>query len=407
MGIKRKHVQGCSCCETAACFSYDDEFNDNSIGSWWTQASGAWTEMSAAIIRTSSSNAQLVYTDPVTAFTDKFAEQTSIGMDQQGRLIFSWVDSSNYWVAEGSIATLTALTYRATIKIIEIVSGTPTTHVTSTKDFFSAFTPVPIIHVCYRDGDVRAYTANSAIAGPDTAFAEHTVSPPAGSFGIGTGDQTGWTTPTQFNYWHLDVDTRAGYDSACTDCPDAADTGCYTEACCGRTLPGEGGNELPSTFNFEVLDYDCDCLDNISCSESVACINGIATLTLTYNGGSSSEWEGTGDVFCDCDQEALNPGCQSCETCELSRETFQLQCNGTGSCTDFTMHNIGTVGCSPSYVSARAGGSCDPFDMTFDVPIYGCNCSPPGQGCYTSGGEELCDAGGVCNCTLTVRVYES
>lgn len=183
--------------------------------------------------------------------------------------------------------------------------------------------------------------------------------------------------------------------SLASECADAA---CFSETCCDRPEPeSEEVDELPATLNSEITDYTCDCLDNISFTHGVACLTGIDGKPFAWQGTGTNEWRMQGDVLCDI-EDPSDPG-TSYESCELSHERFTLVCNSGGDCEDWMLTLDGTEGCTPVTVRPRPGYSCNPLDMTFDVPVDGCNCSPPG----TPG--DPTDPG-VCDCSITIRIYE-
>lgn len=461
----------CVCCEPAGeCFHVTDQITP-ALFSLWTDEAGTWSNVDTGGIadryETSDSFAQLIYRNSVPAFTDLWAILAdNPAVDQKVRVLFSWEDVDNYWFVESDVALEAANTYRANIRLGQVAAGVETILDADTTLEFSVFgSIVQSVRVCYRDGEVRAY-----LVGPTESTAvAYTTALPAGDFGVGTGDQTGWDTPTTFEYFELWVNTTGTYDVDCGVCDDieptsssevagtagvtmsataevsppvfsaaatgnagaamaasaevlppppptfdAAATGeaaavmaatatfvddCFSENCCDRPEPETGeANDLPATLNSEITDYTCDCLDNISFTHGVACLTGIDGKPFAWQGAGSNEWRMTGDIFCDIENPE-DPGV-SYESCEVSRETFILQCNTVGGCEDWFLYIDGAVGCTPTSIRPNPGYSCNPLDMTFVIPVQGCNCSPPG-----TPGDPM--GGGVCDCSITIRIYET
>lgn len=98
----------CSCCESCSIFT--DDFNradDTNLGSDWSEVSGSWA-ITSNTLRTSSTSAVCVHD------TGYGSAQMKVAVSLQGasgdflRVIFGYVDSSNYWFAEVKIGAGTA-----------------------------------------------------------------------------------------------------------------------------------------------------------------------------------------------------------------------------------------------------------------------------------------------------------
>lgn len=208
---------GISRCCCGDCFSYEDLFDDASIGGNWSQESGSWSE-SGGDIATTDDYAQLIYT-PTQDFTDKFSCVTNpptiagSGTSYKLRLIACWEDVNNYWFAECEYGYSTQ--YDETIRLGYVSGGSETILAEDTYSHSGA--AINVMALCYRDGYIRALLLN--FSGTVLAGVESAETLPGGEFGIGSGDLNSGVFLAEFQGWDLWVDTRSGYDANCGLCP--------------------------------------------------------------------------------------------------------------------------------------------------------------------------------------------
>jgi hypothetical protein len=143
----------------------------------------------------------------------------------------------------------------------------------------------------------------------------------------------------------------------------------------------EEPNKLPLALQSEITSYTCECLDLTSETHNVPCLEGIDDRDFVYDPDELDRptWKMQGNVLCDIDMV---------DACEVSSEGFSLRCDIEAP-DGWLLEMNGSAGCAFVAVSPEAGFSCDPFDMTFIIPVSGCTGANPTP------------------CEITFRIFET
>lgn len=210
MGIKKRYVPGCTCCE-AGCGSAIYGFSSLSA---WTQQAGTWTS-SGGNATTTDNNAILLLTDSPTWQSNFKLYIQSATSALNLKLYFGWEDSSNYWYAEvlgGGFGGST------TMKIVEVVASTPTTHLSVTLGGTSGFSSQ--WWVCYQNGFLSVHSGSFT---QKWYLIEATV--PSGQIGFGSSDTSCSVGQVQY-YWATSPSSvcRQCVNGQCCDGYDVPDS---------------------------------------------------------------------------------------------------------------------------------------------------------------------------------------
>lgn len=195
-------------CQSCCCSIFTDDFNradDTDLGADWSEVSGSWS-ITSNTLRTTSTSAVCVHDTGEGSARLRASVSLRGGTGDFLRVIFGYVDSSNYWFAEVKIGTSSA----GRLDIYQRSSGTNTLKVSRTTISIAADT-WHSCSVCYTtDGVISAalYPGGGGL---------HTVAFPASLstediVGVGTGSTA--SSSVQFDDF-----TASRVGDNCPECP--------------------------------------------------------------------------------------------------------------------------------------------------------------------------------------------
>ena len=318
MGIKKKHVPGCSCC---GCPSYTDNFNrtdSTSLGSDWSEVVGNWEIKTNQLYEPGTAGAITVYQNSVTS--NFMTVGITINNEVVGgiyRLYLSWKDSSNHLVVKYERTSSTT----GQLTLYSVIAGTTT--------------ELDTLTIAVTGYDPRGFSAcidNKIFiaAVDDDALCRVFADPVTITDGVYGGVGHGNIAETYFDDWSI-----AQSSNGTNGCPPCA----YCH--CGVVSQPK---HLIATYEGTGL---CDTLDGITCD-----------LYLEQCG---ADWVWAGDISGTC----------------LNLMDMELTCNGADVTTWLLTLNqkflVASNGCLPTTAYPAypdEGSTCDPLVLVFTFGPY-------------------------------------
>lgn len=314
MGIKKKHVPGCTCC---GCPAYTDDFtreDSTSLGANWTEVAGDWEIKSNQLYEPGNAGAIAIYQKSMSS--NWMTVGITINNEELGgiyRLYLSWKDSDNHLLVEyeRTSATEGQLTLYSVVGGIGTQLDTLTILVTgyNPRGFYACIDNTLFIASVEDDELCRVFVDSVIIADGTKG-------------GVGHGN----STETYFDDWAIAESSRGT-----NGCPPCAYCHC-----------GEVSQEKHLIATYEGTGL-CNTLDGITCD-----------LYLQQCG---ADWIWRGDIDGTC----------------LDLLDFELRCHGADVTNwlltlnqKFLVAGDGCLGVSSYPVYPEPESTCDPLVLVFE-----------------------------------------
>lgn len=193
------------CCAGCEYFSDDfDRSDDTDLGANWTEVAGAW-EIASNVLSTSSNDAICICnTDGIVPYVVRAV--IGGGSSKEFRVIFNYVDSSNYFYASATVGS--------NVKIFTVIGGTHT-RVFNGPSLGSDTCIQVCVHATFvtvmtGDGSCSTLTPKAAVG----------ISSTSGTCGVGTGSNSGTFDDFSIQKHHFTLAGCPECVGTCTLCVD-------------------------------------------------------------------------------------------------------------------------------------------------------------------------------------------